>query len=155
MPGLKGRVALLAGTDTAAAHAIAGALVGSGARAYLAVPHLDGFGDLVASVGHNHLDAATLDPADTPAVDRAIRACTRRFGRLDIIIAIATMPGETLPGMQAESVAGIPLLVVVPRDAAGAVGPFPETLALPGVIDDAAIVAVIERATKLLGGSSQ
>lgn len=152
MAGLKGRVALLVGTDTAAVHAIARALVASGARAYLVVPHLDGFGDLVARVGHNHLDAAALDPADGLAVARAIRACTRRFGRIDVILAIATTPGDSLPALPGDQGALPPVLVLTAGDArpAGTPGSYDATVMVADEVDEATVANVVERAAAMI-----
>lgn len=82
MGQLDGRVILLLdAADTA------DSLVAAGARVYLVQLSAKAVANAVTRIGHNYADGIDAAPSDPTAVDRAVSRATRRFGRVDAVVA--------------------------------------------------------------------
>lgn len=94
MAKLAGKAAIVTGAGRSIGAAIARRLAAGGARVLVA----DIDGDSAARVGASiDGDAVTGDVADGDQVEAMVRACTDRFGALDIAVDNAGIPGVMAP----------------------------------------------------------
>ena len=93
MGRLDGKVAIVTGGASGIGKGIVERFVAEGARVVVGDPDSDGVGALIASLGHNYVDGASVDVRDESAVERMVAQAVRRFGRLDVAVNNAGVGG--------------------------------------------------------------
>ena len=111
MGRLDGKVAIVTGGASGIGRRTAEAFIEEGARVLIADLDEDGIGAMIARLGHNYADGATLDIRDEAAVRAMVAQAVRRFGRLDIAFNNAGVGGfspiQDYPLEEFERVLGI------------------------------------------------
>lgn len=93
MGKLDGKVAIVTGGASGIGRRTAEVFVEEGARVVIADLSAEGIGEVVAKLGHNHVDGVVMDVRDEDAVKALVAQTVRRFGRLDVAVNNAGVGG--------------------------------------------------------------
>ena len=113
MGRLDGKVAIVTGGASGIGKGIVERFVDEGARVVIGDPDGDGVAAVIAALGHNYVDGASVDVRDEAAVERMVAQAVRRFGKLDVAVNNAGVGGfspiQDYPAADWERVIGISL----------------------------------------------
>jgi len=93
MGKLDGKVAIVTGGASGIGKRCVEVFVEQGARVLIADVDTDATGALIAALGHNYTDGASVDVRDEAAVGAMVEQAVRRFGRLDLAVNNAGVGG--------------------------------------------------------------
>jgi 3-oxoacyl-[acyl-carrier protein] reductase len=110
---LDGKVAIVTGGASGIGKGIVERFVAEGARVVIGDPDGEGVAAVIAALGHNYVDGASVDVRDESAIERVVAQAVRRFGRLDVAVNNAGVGGfspvEDYPLADWDRVIGISL----------------------------------------------
>jgi NAD(P)-dependent dehydrogenase (short-subunit alcohol dehydrogenase family) len=100
---LEGRVALITGGYRGIGLTFADTYAGAGANVVIAARNLAGCQGMAASIANAHgvrAGAKALDVRDSRSVDRAVAETVQEFGKIDILVNCAGIPGPEKPALE-------------------------------------------------------